>query len=234
MEGLKDNRRLEKLNFGSKRNSHFDILDSVIEFVANNTNLKSLSLNGHSSEHSIFSFSQHLQRNTTLKYLSLTDSKIDCKQVKFITDALGKNSSLKKLALTRNNIKSEGAKHIAELMKINKIISKVNISSNNIDIGVQHILEAMKINSSIIELEGFSGDEGKNEEYINSINEIVQNNKKNKVISAFPAKIDMYPADLIKMIEEVLCILKKYLHQRDLTVYLIQTILQFSTIQWEY
>lgn len=105
-----------------------------------------------------------LKRNTTLKYLDLSENRIGDEGAIAISEALKENISLTGLKLASNRISSDGAKAIADMLTVNKSLRRLWLNSNNIgSSGAKALASALKRNKSIYDLDlrwDAIGDEG--------------------------------------------------------------------------
>ena len=99
-------------------------------------------------------FVDMLQRSCALEEISFDFSpRLSDVGVSFIAEGLQKNTTVKSLSLADCNITSSGAKCIAEMLKVNNSLISLVISDNAIrDEGVSDLAEALKMNKTLMYL----------------------------------------------------------------------------------
>ena len=97
--------------------------------------------------------SKALEKNTSLRSISLISNKIGDGGVKELAEALKKNTSLTSIKIVDNNITDDGMKALAEALKENTSLISVDLFANNITKdGVKALDEALKENTSIMNM----------------------------------------------------------------------------------
>jgi Ran GTPase-activating protein (RanGAP) involved in mRNA processing and transport len=128
----------------------------ISKSLEKNTSLKTLSLklNLIGNEGCGYIF-EALKINNSLSYLNLKYSFIGNEGCKYISESLKRNTSLKKLSLKGNNIGDKGCKHISEALKNNNSLQKLDFRKNFTitSLSCTYFLEALKFNTSLQKLD---------------------------------------------------------------------------------
>ena len=92
-----------------------------------------------------------LQKNTTIKWFSMSDCVISDKQADSLTRALADVSkSLKHLYLSRTNISDTGADHLATALRVNNSFESLVVGGDTTtDVAVLSLVDALKTNTSL-------------------------------------------------------------------------------------
>lgn len=102
----------------------------------------------------VYSLSDALKINTTLKHLELSSNNLGSQCGIIIADALHENHTLTELYLRRNSLGDIGGAAIAQLLKNNNTILSLDISNNKLGVicGLA-LAEALKINNGLSKLQ---------------------------------------------------------------------------------
>ena len=94
-----------------------------------------------------------LQKNTTLKSMSLCDCNITPCGAKCLAEMLMVNSSLIYLHIAQNPIRDEGVAHLAEALEKNKTLRSLSMNSCEItNAGVASLTDSLHLNRSLMDL----------------------------------------------------------------------------------
>ena len=150
-----NNTSLVDLNLsGSLQHCNLAARLTCIKHLNINSTLHSLDLsNNHISDVVVEVLTKSITISTTLQEINLSQNDISDNGIYFIYNCLKINNKLCELDLSRNNITDKGAKGLAKALQVNNVLQKLNISKNWISKeGVMEILEACAINKTLLEL----------------------------------------------------------------------------------
>ncbi|RCI00768.1 hypothetical protein CU097_012597 [Rhizopus azygosporus] len=100
------------------------------------------------------SFSDILMLKFGLKYLNLSNCKMDDETIRILLCSLLVSNTVIELNLSQNNIKSKGYRYIAIFIKESKKIQSINLSKNSIDKrGMQYLAQGIQLAGSLEKLQ---------------------------------------------------------------------------------
>lgn len=117
-----------------------------------------------------------LQNNTTLSALRIPSNNIGPKGAQALADALKVNNSLLVLDVRDNMVCSAGAKALAQMLTVNTKLEELHVCGNTIsDDGIVAIAESLLVNKSIKTLSLFANSFGENS--VTALGKLVTTNK---------------------------------------------------------
>lgn len=116
-----------------------------------NTSLRKLSLDSnHIGDDGAIRLGQALEKNLTLQVLWLYENRITQKGIKFISKGLLKNTSLQQLWLGGNKIGDEGSFYLASALEKNRTLQILNLWKNDIgNEGAFSLASSLEKNTSL-------------------------------------------------------------------------------------
>ncbi|KRW99685.1 hypothetical protein PPERSA_03486 [Pseudocohnilembus persalinus] len=133
------------------------------KMLQSNRSLEKLSLQKHQFTcEAIYTITEHLLENKTLRVLDLTANKIAFKGCEALAKyLLGEYCSLESLILANNRTGHYGAKAIAQALSKNRTLIHVDMTRNNIDDGgLKMIAESLETNNTLVSLKLYYNDFG--------------------------------------------------------------------------
>ena len=123
----------------------------VVKFLERNGSLKKLSLNGSALNISeIQALTDALKNNKSLIELNFFYANMRDKGAELFADALRRNTSLTRLSLWNCRIEDVGAKALADALKTNPSLVMLDLWRNHIgDEGALALIDALKVNDSL-------------------------------------------------------------------------------------
>uniref|UniRef100_A0A6B2LIN5 Uncharacterized protein n=1 Tax=Arcella intermedia TaxID=1963864 RepID=A0A6B2LIN5_9EUKA len=145
---------------------------------------------------------------------------------RLISTFLKTNSTLTTLSLSANKIGDIGVSYISEALKINSTISTILLTTNSqiTTNGVRSILEALQFNTTLTELQLTFYETT----YLSSIWHCLSSNKIAYKYRHWPKSHKLFSKKEQKIFEELMLIFIQYSIPRDLSVYFITVLFQFS------
>ncbi|KAG0880707.1 hypothetical protein G6F15_008351 [Rhizopus arrhizus] len=127
------------------------VIDKFRAVLRNYKSLERIDLSGAtiSLQHAA-SFSDILMFKFGLKYLNLSDCKMDDETIRILLCSLLVSNTVIDLNLTQNNFKSKGYRYIAIFMKESKKIQSIDLSKNTIDKrGMRYLAQGIQFATSL-------------------------------------------------------------------------------------
>eukprot|EP01127_Copromyxa_protea_P012753 TRINITY_DN3343_c0_g2_i1.p1 TRINITY_DN3343_c0_g2~~TRINITY_DN3343_c0_g2_i1.p1 ORF type:complete len:796 (+),score=176.24 TRINITY_DN3343_c0_g2_i1:42-2429(+) len=142
-----------------------DSASDILEALAENTSVTSLFLDGNELEaKSFLRLNDMLQRNKTLKHLSINYVMLGDLGARTVAEGFAKNNTVKALSASGNDLEESGMEGLIEGLKHNTTITTLILKENTIsDSGCEVLQKFMSTNKSITYLDisnNYIGEEG--------------------------------------------------------------------------